>query len=216
MSEDTTSRTIQILSNVVKKTPLNHKLLSRPPFRYLHDLISEIINNTQFAKDLYTVNEFVSANVTEKEAKLTYLQKLVDVTALVSGTEVKAKPAKIVAGLEPDDTNALLQFIGELSIKGADTSDAVRQVLGGTGSSAKPVPKSTPKPSSREEGKSSSGTAKKKSPEEKAKSSQSLSRKSSEQLKSNTALDRRAAAVSPKTKAAVPGKSKYDPNVFFY
>jgi len=55
-------KTIKILKKSVKKTPLTPKLLGKPPFRYLHDLISEIIRNTGFAKDLYNDEEKQSSN----------------------------------------------------------------------------------------------------------------------------------------------------------
>ncbi len=35
-------RTKDTLGKVIKKPPLTDKLLSRPPFRYLHDIISEV------------------------------------------------------------------------------------------------------------------------------------------------------------------------------
>ena len=55
-------KTIKILKKTVKKTPLTPKLLGKPPFRYLHDLISEVIRNTGFAKDLYNDEEKQSTN----------------------------------------------------------------------------------------------------------------------------------------------------------
>ena len=35
-------RTKDTLGKVIKKPPLTDKLLNRPPFRYLHDIISEV------------------------------------------------------------------------------------------------------------------------------------------------------------------------------
>lgn len=61
--DETVASTKKVLTAVVKKTPLNDKLLSRPPFRYLHDLIMEIISNTGFASDLFQPQEKDSANV---------------------------------------------------------------------------------------------------------------------------------------------------------
>jgi TRAF3-interacting protein 1 len=64
--EDITKKTTDILSRVVKKTPLNAKLLSKPPFRYLHDMFSEIIKISGVAKGLYSDNEMNSENVKVK------------------------------------------------------------------------------------------------------------------------------------------------------
>ncbi len=35
-------RTKETLGKVIKKPPITDKLLSRPPFRYLHDIIAEV------------------------------------------------------------------------------------------------------------------------------------------------------------------------------
>ena len=58
--EDITKKSIDLLSRIVQKTPLNHKLLSKPPFRYLHDLTMEIINNTGAAAGLFNESEMNS------------------------------------------------------------------------------------------------------------------------------------------------------------
>jgi hypothetical protein len=61
---DEVAKTQAILSRVVKKTPLQEKLLSKPPFRYLHDVVSEVIRKTGFAKDLFSEAEMDSSKVT--------------------------------------------------------------------------------------------------------------------------------------------------------
>lgn len=49
----------------------------------------------------------------DKDAKISFLQKAIDVVVMVSGEPLSAKPARIVAGLEPERTNELLQRIGK-------------------------------------------------------------------------------------------------------
>ncbi|KAI8905841.1 microtubule-binding protein MIP-T3-domain-containing protein [Gorgonomyces haynaldii] len=121
-------QTIQVLSKMVKKTPLTQKLLSKPPFRYLHDLVSEMMKNTGLFVGLFDEREMNHENVKEKDAKIQYLQKLVDaVTAL--GQETKLNPLKVVAGYEPEETNAFLQLLGELALQKVNTQDAVKRVL---------------------------------------------------------------------------------------
>lgn len=51
-------------------------------------------------------------NFQDKDAKISFLQKAIDVVVLVSGEPLSAKPARIVAGHEPERTNELLQRIG--------------------------------------------------------------------------------------------------------
>lgn len=48
----------------------------------------------------------------EKDAKISFLQKAIDVVVMVTGEPLSAKPARIVAGHEPERTNELLQRIG--------------------------------------------------------------------------------------------------------
>lgn len=49
----------------------------------------------------------------DKDAKISFLQKAIDVVMMVSGEPLSAKPARIVAGHEPEKTNELLQLIGK-------------------------------------------------------------------------------------------------------
>ncbi|TPX60564.1 hypothetical protein PhCBS80983_g01680 [Powellomyces hirtus] len=129
--DDSVKKTADILGRIIKKPPLTPKLLSKPPFRYLHDLFSEIISTTEFAKGLYDENEMNSENVKEKDAKITYLTKIIDCVGIATGVEIKANPLKIVAGLEPEETNFLLQILGKAVIKKVDSADAVKRVLAG-------------------------------------------------------------------------------------
>ena len=62
-SQETIAKTIELLGQIIQKPPLNQKLLSRPPFRYIHDIFSEVINNTGYYFGLYTNEEMMSENV---------------------------------------------------------------------------------------------------------------------------------------------------------
>ncbi|KAJ3210235.1 TRAF3-interacting protein 1 [Entophlyctis luteolus] len=140
--EESIKKTIDLLGRVIKKPPLNAKLLSKPPFRYLHDIFSEIIrvtsaiaiesnSPTSFCKGLYSETEMNSDNVKEKDAKVAYLLKMIDCIGMVTNVDIKANPLKIVAGMDPEDTNAFLQLIAKVVLKKADTSNAVNRVLAG-------------------------------------------------------------------------------------
>uniref|UniRef100_A0AAY4CI11 TRAF3-interacting protein 1 n=1 Tax=Denticeps clupeoides TaxID=299321 RepID=A0AAY4CI11_9TELE len=131
MNAAVAKRTQDTLGKVIKKPPLTEKLLSRPPFRYLHDIIGEVIRTTGFLKGLYTETEMKSDNVKDKDAKIAFLQKAIDVVMLVSGEPLAAKPARIVAGHEPEKTNELLQAIGKCGINKLNSEEAVRRVLSG-------------------------------------------------------------------------------------
>ncbi|XP_019779148.2 TRAF3-interacting protein 1 isoform X6 [Tursiops truncatus] len=131
MNAAVVKRTQEALGKVIRRPPLTEKLLNKPPFRYLHDIITEVIRMTGFMKGLYTDAEMKSDNVKDKDAKISFLQKAIDVVAMVSGEPLLAKPARIVAGHEPERTNELLQRIGKCCLNKLSSDDAVKRVLAG-------------------------------------------------------------------------------------
>jgi hypothetical protein len=56
-----------------------------------------------------------SSNITEKQAKLQFLNKLISFLSNVTGTSIDVKPSKIIAGLEPERTRYLLQLYAVVS-----------------------------------------------------------------------------------------------------
>ncbi|KAM9487075.1 TRAF3-interacting protein 1 [Clarias gariepinus] len=131
MNGSVAKKTQETLGKVIKKPPLTEKLLSKPPFRYLHDIVSEVIRTTGFMKGLYGEAEMKSDNVKDKDSKIAFLQKAIDVVMLVSGEPIAAKPARIVAGHEPEKTNELLQTIAKCCLNKLSSDEAVRHVLAG-------------------------------------------------------------------------------------
>lgn len=73
-------KTQDTLGKFVKKPQLTEKLLKKPPFRFLHDVVNAVIRDTGFLKGLYKPEELVSDNVKDRDAKISFLQKLIDVT----------------------------------------------------------------------------------------------------------------------------------------
>ncbi|KAM5228672.1 TRAF3-interacting protein 1 [Ctenodactylus gundi] len=131
MNATVVRRTQEALGKVIRRPPLTEKLLNKPPFRYLHDIITEVIRTTGFMKGLYTDSEMKSDNVKDKDAKISFLQKAIDVVVMVSGEPLLAKPARIVAGHEPERTNELLQTIGKCCLNKLSSDEAVKRVLAG-------------------------------------------------------------------------------------
>mmetsp|Transcript_6078 Transcript_6078/g.10124 ORF Transcript_6078/g.10124 Transcript_6078/m.10124 type:complete len:763 (+) Transcript_6078:105-2393(+) len=118
-----------LLGEVITRPRLTEKLLSKPPFRFLHDIIMEVIRATNFGANLYTPEESDSANVSDKAQKMAFLEKIIKVVGLQLNTLVAANPAKIVAGREPQDTNNFLQLLAVAAKNIPDSSNAVRTVL---------------------------------------------------------------------------------------
>ncbi len=111
------------LSHLVIKTPLNDKLLSRPPFRYLYDLISEINS-----KSLALTLPVIDYENPSKEQKVDYLNSII--TQLNS--ECPAKPSKIIAGVEVENTWKFMSIVAtQASIKIAQDDAKVKEKLKG-------------------------------------------------------------------------------------
>eukprot|EP01136_Pigoraptor_vietnamica_P034554 Opistho-1_new@98651 len=124
-------RTQKALGSIIKKPALTDKLLSKPPFRYLHDVISEYIRATGLLQGLYSAEELVSDNVTSKEAKVAFLQKAIDAVCFMLDEPCSARPTKIVAGQEADRTNEFLQMLAKAHANKCDDADAVKRVTAG-------------------------------------------------------------------------------------
>ena len=52
----------------------SEKNLSRPPFRFLHDIVTQLIKKTGFFNGLFPAEMLDSKNVTDKDAKVKFLQ----------------------------------------------------------------------------------------------------------------------------------------------
>lgn len=104
MSEDINPAVIkhtqETLGKYVKKPHLTEKLLRKPPFRFLHDVFAvvknkftlynllliinncfnfKVIRDTGCFEDLYTTDELNSDNIKDREDKMRFLQKMIDV-----------------------------------------------------------------------------------------------------------------------------------------
>ncbi|GAQ86389.1 hypothetical protein KFL_002860130 [Klebsormidium nitens] len=123
---------------LIKRPKLTDALLNKPPFRFLHDIISEVTRTTGFADGLFTEEELVSTNIKDKDGKVAYLTKIINCVGLALDQNVPARPLKIVAGLEPENTNRFLQMLAEAATSGSPSSQlAVQKVLAGEQMTAK-------------------------------------------------------------------------------
>lgn len=114
MSEevDYWTATIEAFAPLQLSSPeLSPKLLKRPPFRFIHNIISSI--NARFAAydSVIPVEYLDPADVDTKPKKLDYLERILTYVEKLLGTKIDVNPKKIVAGSEPEKTNVFLQCI---------------------------------------------------------------------------------------------------------
>ncbi|XP_049532146.1 TRAF3-interacting protein 1 [Anopheles darlingi] len=126
-------RTQSSLGKFVKRPALTEKLLRKPPFRFLHDVVHAIVREHGLLEGLYTADELNSDNIKDRDSKMAFLQKLIDVVKLLTDRDLKVRPSKVVAGLEVERTNELLQALGYALEQKLSSADIVRQYLAVSG-----------------------------------------------------------------------------------
>jgi TRAF3-interacting protein 1 len=72
-------------------------------------VIYGIFTATGFGEGLLDETETDSAALKDKSAKIAFLEKVCNLVGMQLNTMIDARPAKIVSGLEPENTNRLLQ-----------------------------------------------------------------------------------------------------------
>ncbi|CAI2723705.1 unnamed protein product [Schistosoma spindalis] len=124
-------RTQETLGKLIKKPVLTEKLLSRPPFRFLHDICTSVIRSTGLMKGLFNSEELEADNVKDKDKKLAFLQKLVDFLTVVHERTIPVRIMSIVAGKEAEKTNEMLFLLAEAVNKKINNEEYVARVLQG-------------------------------------------------------------------------------------
>ena len=113
MDDSIVEETQGLFAPLIKKPKMSAKLLNKPPFRFLHDVFSELCKSTGFGEGLYQESELdagtikVPGSITvvprvmvalqDKDSKLAYLQKMLDYVNAASGQEVPVKLGKAPA-----------------------------------------------------------------------------------------------------------------------
>lgn len=124
------ARTQEQLQPLIAKPKLADKLLAKPPFRFLHDVFTAVTQSTGFAKGLYNDFELGSANLKDKPQKTAFLDKMIVCVGQCLGKDADVRSSKIVAGLEPENTNLLLQGLAQAAKdKSLDWGKAVQAAL---------------------------------------------------------------------------------------
>lgn len=119
-----------MFEKIIQKPKMTQKLLEKPPFRYLHDIFTSTMETTGFAQGLYEEQELDSKLMNERDQKVNFLGKMVALVEFMTNEKLDVKPAKIVAGLEPEKTNEFLQSMFRAATSGVDSLPYVKQILG--------------------------------------------------------------------------------------
>ena len=75
-----------------QKPKMTEKLLCKPPFRYIHDISTATMAASGFADGLYTEAELDAKSITEKEAKIDFLAKMIALVETMTGEQIACKP----------------------------------------------------------------------------------------------------------------------------
>lgn len=133
--EDAINETKEVLQPLFSKPKLSSKLLLKPPFRFIHDIVTATLDMTGFPHGLFEPHELQSSSYKDdKSAKLSFLDKLIHLVNVGEGCALEASSSKIVAGLEPLNTNILLTAFGRLALDGnVDRSALIQHCRDGLG-----------------------------------------------------------------------------------
>lgn len=103
--------TASLYSSLISKPKMSEKLLVKPPFRFLHDVIMATLEATGYPQGLFTDAELQSENVADKDAKLKFLTKIIVHVGETIGEPVACDPKNVIAGKEPAATNLFLKAL---------------------------------------------------------------------------------------------------------
>ena len=109
---------------------MTEKLLTKPPFRYLHDIFTATMGKTGFGDGLFQGDELNSKSFEDRNSKLQFLVKIITLTEMIIQEKIDIKPNLVLAGQEPEKTNLWLQMMFRAATSQIDTTPYVQEILG--------------------------------------------------------------------------------------
>lgn len=116
--------------------PLSERQLARPPFKFIQNLVKsvsivetslsiqqprlinkQLLNETRILRDEFNQTDFDPKKQWDKRAKAQFVQKLIDFAANNKLPVIGCVASKVVAGLEPNKTNELLQSLARVALR---------------------------------------------------------------------------------------------------
>jgi hypothetical protein len=114
-------------------------------YRFIHDIVIAILEATGFPKSYFASDELDSSFFVDKPSKIAFLEKLIDLIGTFHDDVLNVKSSKIVAGLEPENTNILLIRLGQVaSNKSTDHNCIIQRCIERRSITVSPKEKSEP------------------------------------------------------------------------
>ena len=124
------SKTGELFGKLIEKPKMHEKLLKKPPPKYIYDIVMNTMKKTGFPKGLFTSQEEdVKFFESDARHKLEILQKVIDITKIVTNENFEIKCSNILKGEEPNKTNYFLQKFYEAATNGNDNSKFIQKYL---------------------------------------------------------------------------------------
>lgn len=131
------AQTIQAFDGLITRPTLTTKLLQKPPFRFLCDIVISLQRSTKFPPvALFGDEERIPDLITGRESRMTYLTKVIRAVEIASGEKIEATAANLVAGIEDEAiANVFLRTLAEAAKKSGalnleNIADRVRGEVG--------------------------------------------------------------------------------------
>jgi len=77
---------------------MTEKLLTKPPFRYLHDIFTATMGKTGFGEGMFQGEELNSKSFEDRDSKMGFLVKVITLTEMMVGNKIDIKPSMVLAG----------------------------------------------------------------------------------------------------------------------
>ena len=127
MAEPWIEATIEAYTGVIAKPKMSVKLLTKPPFRFLHDVVMNVISTTGFGDGVFEGDELNGKAIKGKGPKLAFLDKAVALVTAGNGSRPDVNTGKVVAGREAEKTNNFLQLLLKVAQDDSVDRDAVKE-----------------------------------------------------------------------------------------
>lgn len=120
--------TQRTLGALIQRPRLLDKLLRRPPFRFLFDIVQSLIKSTGFPLQfLDETTDITNADMKDLKFKFYFLSKLIVIASAATNEDLSSiDPKQIIAGRNPEGTNILLTRLAEAATSDLDV-DAIKK-----------------------------------------------------------------------------------------